>query len=189
MKKHIQLLLLAPALLALGGCFMHTKYDCPAPNGVACMSARQIYSATEDTDTVQKKTAAPRMEADRSTDTSGSGMAIVAGELTLTGARPEAAVDVIPENLPVRMPARILRVWVNAWEDTGGNLHAASTLYTEITPRRWTVGEPAPDLAPHLEPLQPLESGAQDQGQATSPSVRTERAAASNQDGEHLKHR
>jgi hypothetical protein len=34
-----------------------------------------------------------------------------------------------------------MRIWIAPWEDSRGDLHAPGYLYTEIDPRRWTLGE------------------------------------------------
>ena len=52
--------------------------------------------------------------------------------------RPPAAGAV-----PLRSPARVMRIWIAPWEDSRGDLHAPGYLYTEIDPRRWTLGAQA----------------------------------------------
>jgi conjugal transfer pilus assembly protein TraV len=42
--------------------------------------------------------------------------------------------------VPLRLPAQIMRVWIAPWEDSTGNLHAPGYVYTEIEPRRWSIG-------------------------------------------------
>jgi hypothetical protein len=62
--------------------------------------------------------------------------------------RPEGPV-------PLRLPAQVMRVWIAPWEDSRGDLHAPGYLYTEIEPRRWTLGAPAePDREFLIRPLQ-----------------------------------
>ena len=62
--------------------------------------------------------------------------------------RPPAAGAV-----PLRSPARVMRIWIAPWEDSRGDLHAPGYLYTEIDPRRWTLEDRA-DRAPVIRPLQ-----------------------------------
>ena len=45
--------------------------------------------------------------------------------------------------LALRAPARVMRIWIAPWEDSRGDLHAPGYLYTEIEPRRWTLGAQA----------------------------------------------
>ena len=62
--------------------------------------------------------------------------------------RPEGSV-------PIRLPAQVLRVWIAPWEDAHGDLHAPGYVYTEVVPRRWSLGEPASAMATQrITPLQ-----------------------------------
>jgi hypothetical protein len=62
--------------------------------------------------------------------------------------RPEGPV-------PIRLPAQVLRVWIAPWEDAHGDLHAPGYVYTEVVPRRWSLGEPAAGMATQrITPLQ-----------------------------------
>ncbi|WPL22947.1 TraV family lipoprotein [Thiorhodovibrio frisius] len=40
---------------------------------------------------------------------------------------------------PSRAPAQVLRIWIAPWEDSAGNLHGASHVFTEVVPRRWQL--------------------------------------------------
>ncbi|WPL15731.1 conjugal transfer protein TraV [Thiorhodovibrio winogradskyi] len=40
---------------------------------------------------------------------------------------------------PTRGPAQVLRIWIAPWEDSAGNLHGASHVFTEVVPRRWQL--------------------------------------------------
>ena len=55
--------------------------------------------------------------------------------------------------VPLRSPARVMRIWIAPWEDSRGDLHAPGYLYTEIEPRRWALDE-RDDAAPPVRPLQ-----------------------------------
>jgi hypothetical protein len=55
----------------------------------------------------------------------------------------------------LRVPARVMRIWIAPWEDGRGDLHAPGYLYTEIESRRWTLGAPAEaERATLIRPLQ-----------------------------------
>jgi len=43
---------------------------------------------------------------------------------------------------------------VAPWEDTNGDLIVTGYIYTEIEPRRWVIGDSAPDSEPVIRPLQ-----------------------------------
>jgi hypothetical protein len=40
---------------------------------------------------------------------------------------------------PLLMPATVAEIWVNAFEDERGYLHLPSTVFVEVTPRRWSL--------------------------------------------------
>lgn len=82
------------------------------------------------------------------------------GGKAATGANPlvidrDAGLSGPEDPLALRTPAEVMRVWIAPWEDSHGDLHGATYLYTEITPRRWSLGLPPPDPVPRLiRPLQ-----------------------------------
>lgn len=47
------------------------------------------------------------------------------------------------EEKPIRLPPRIIRIWIAPWEDSDGDLHQTSYIYSEISPKkgRWLFGE------------------------------------------------
>jgi conjugal transfer pilus assembly protein TraV len=97
------------------------------------------------------RTVEPAMGA-RSDANADTGASVIAGtRVVATGPvppRPEGPV-------PLCVPAQVMRVWIAPWEDSRGDLHAPGYLYTEIEPRRWTLGAPAePDPASLIRPLQ-----------------------------------
>jgi hypothetical protein len=55
--------------------------------------------------------------------------------------------------VPLRSPARVMRIWIAPWEDSRGDLHAPGYLYTEIDPRHWALDD-RDDAAPPVRPLQ-----------------------------------
>lgn len=70
-------------------------------------------------------------------------------------ATPAAQPDPSPTQLPSRAPAQIMRIWIAPWEDAAGNLHGASHVFTEITPRRWQMASvPGATAGSVLTPLQ-----------------------------------
>jgi len=49
----------------------------------------------------------------------------------------------IEDEKPLRLPPRVVRIWVAPWEDVDGDLHQNSYIYSEISPKRgrWLFGE------------------------------------------------
>ena len=75
--------------------------------------------------------------------------AIEGTRVVSTGASQPRAAD--PSAL--RVPARVMRIWIAPWEDSRGDLHAPGYLYTEIEPRRWAL-DARDEHTPVIRPLQ-----------------------------------
>lgn len=147
----LRLLMLGLPLLA-GGCAVFTvgesEFGCPGrPAGVRCMTATDVYAATEHADRIEAS--APdalggdprRMKENPATpanDATRDGAAAPRGAVQMT-----SVVALAERPLPVRTPARIMRVWIASWEDTKGVLHTGGYHFTEIEERRWSIGEEA----------------------------------------------
>jgi conjugal transfer pilus assembly protein TraV len=64
--------------------------------------------------------------------------------------------DVLPMAefpVPIRQPAQVMRIWYGPWEDVNGDLNVGKTIYTEIVPRKWTIGEELVRGNAHIDPL------------------------------------
>jgi conjugal transfer pilus assembly protein TraV len=90
---------------------------------------------------------------------------------TLKGAPKESAtpedVDTVRSlslegEKPIRLPPRIIRMWVAPWEDGDGDLHQPSYIYSEISPKRgrWLFGEK--ELVTTQPILRPVEKPGED---------------------------
>ncbi|MCK9172177.1 MAG: type IV conjugative transfer system lipoprotein TraV [Desulfuromonas thiophila] len=146
----------------LGAC--SAGYNCKGmPEGVSCMSAREVYNATEYAEYL----GTPAMSKDE--EGKGEGKED-AGQKQQTApvANPYAtAVQGYQQDnpLPIRTPEQVMEIWVAPWEDNQGSLHMASTIYTEIEKRRWTVGE---SIINSDSRIQPLDVRARVQGRKSS---------------------
>ncbi|MND27418.1 Type IV conjugative transfer system lipoprotein (TraV) [compost metagenome] len=155
----LRLLGVGAALLLLAGCSSlnigEEEYSCPGmPNGVQCMSARDVYSATNDGNVprpVKPDEAKANSEEETpavATNTTGSGDPVID---TYVAPR-------LPDRpIPIRTPAQVMRIWVAPWEDTNGDLIVTGYVYTEIEPRRWVIGDGTPENEPVLRPLQSVQ--------------------------------
>lgn len=76
-----------------------------------------------------------------------------------------AAID---EPKPLLMPAQVLRVWINAYEDADGNLVYPSRVFSEVTPRRWNVGYSAAQALQSSRIVTPLIVKAESQAAVAS---------------------
>lgn len=118
------------SLMSIGG----SNYACPGGiEGVRCMSARQVYQATESSDYVK---VAAELENDKKVG-SQSATPITTGQPHTS----QATVPSIEQPIPIRTQAKVMRIWMAPWEDDDGDLHADGYLYTEIESRRWNLGE------------------------------------------------
>ncbi|WP_353160385.1 MULTISPECIES: TraV family lipoprotein [Salinisphaera] len=140
---------------ALSGCaslgYGESEFNgCPdTDHGVACMSAREVYRQTEDRDALTSAD----MKAHENHEHDEVVQAPVAGP----AARPfnhAPALPAVDGPIPLRTPARVMRIRLSYWQSDDGNLHVPGYIYTEIEPRRWQVGLQEPGAAPVLHPLQ-----------------------------------
>lgn len=78
-----------------------------------------------------------------------------------------------------REPAKVMRIFFTPWEDEQGDLNMAGYVLSEVEPRKWTVGMPAPSSSDSFVLLQaPGRDAAQEanpvSGSATASDTRTE---------------
>lgn len=145
--------------LLIGGCSSAgSDYACKGlSDGVTCMSARDVYQATDDPNF---QTQLQRENADKakkaSGDDSSSGELGPGGTVVLRELPGEQYVTPRPARnpLPIRTPATVMRIGFVPWEDERGDLNVPGYIYTEIEPRRWEVGAEQPPQTPTLHPLQ-----------------------------------
>lgn len=172
MKKIIRLLPVAYLALLIGCSSLGSdKFQCPAQTGGStCMSARQVYSATHVADRV-----APNYKDGKPIEPSSSGTPAQAAAAEARPASQSAAPEYrppLPEvdaPLPVRVPAKIMRVRIFPWEDSLRDLNAGSFVFTEIEGRTWTLGEEqvARVQGNVVQPLAAPRSAAVNQGPST----------------------
>lgn len=167
---HLAALLGAVAMLASGCATSRGRYACGAPQGVTCMSAREVYEHTNDADRVlpqrrgqdaHRSGAAQDIEYGAPTRTQDTATSVVIDRGALTFAHTQNPnAGILPGGAvitgPVRTPPKVMRIWVNAWEDQAGDLHEATAVYTEIQPRRWSIGERQTPAAQTLRLIEPL---------------------------------
>lgn len=158
-------LLCLPVLLGLAACGAvpgTSTYSCGLPEGVTCTSARNVYQLTnaglpvtampgEPTALSKLPADAPAIAPTAPTPAALPGASPAAGGWQAVALRPEDAGATAV--LPLRTPAKVLRVWIAPWEDDAGRLHVPGYTYTEIEPRRWTIGGSEPSSTARLQPL------------------------------------
>ena len=154
-----RLLIAAGFVSALSGCSFlqigQSDYSCKGmPDGVTCMSARDVYQLTENENfrQVVEQRQAAKDEAIKEGKTIEEVMPAVSPHIA-AGERyvvPKPARDPIP----IRSQATVMRIWVAPWESDKGDLNVPGYMYTEIEPRRWEIGTPAPKPTASIRPLE-----------------------------------
>lgn len=118
--------------------------------GVSCMSAKDVYNATENES--YKTTLKAEQEAGKggkkaaSTEPQTRVLYAEGGENAPIPARAR-------NPLPIRTQAVVMRIAIDPWEDENGDLHVPGFIYTEIEPRRWEIGVRQPSAKATLAPL------------------------------------
>lgn len=132
--------LISAAILA--GCASTGDYACPAPDGVTCMPAKDVYTSS-----LQRRPSAAGIQRSRSEAKSDAPVPRLAaqsrGAMVLDGATLRFSAAVLSEQSPQMLPASApnrgssdshLRVWVAAWTDASGNVHESSVVHTPLEP-------------------------------------------------------
>lgn len=132
------------------------EYACKGmPNGVTCMSAKDVYSATEGDDyKTQLKQEQEGVEAGSDKSTGAGATRVLIAEGSDNAPMPMRARN----PLPIRSQAVVMRIAVDPWEDEKGDLYVPGFIYTEIEPRRWEIGARTNASSPTLRPLHTSEA-------------------------------
>jgi len=121
------------------------EFACPGmPNGVTCKSVQEVYNGTENADRMLTDEQGLAKEKSASTQ---SAPVFLPGQLPAGRRMPADA-------LPILEPARVMRIWVAPWIDDKKDLHFPGYIFTEVTPRRWSMGEASAIKGKVLVPLQ-----------------------------------
>ncbi|QCF28136.1 type IV conjugative transfer system lipoprotein TraV [Hydrocarboniclastica marina] len=152
------------AATTLQGCsvfsFGESEYACSGiPDGVSCMSARDVYELTNNGNV-------PRPVDEDGNVVASKGQSNESTEDQVRIIEDRYVAPTTPAKpVPIRTPAKVMRVWVSPWEDTDGNLNISSYVYTEIEPRRWVYDNQERPSQSSIKPLQIIqkkEAGGQD---------------------------
>lgn len=126
-----------------------SEYSCKAPEGVKCDSVSgTYYNSVENNLPSQRQggRATPRDEATptRMEVTADKRNGASSADLTpaLTALATRSGVTLPPAaytSMPLRSPARVLRLWVKPWEDADGDLMDQVYVYVPVDNGRWLV--------------------------------------------------
>lgn len=153
----------AIACVSITGCSMLSvgagDYACKGydTKGVTCMSARQVYNATENATSISNSDFRDvdhegQSEIGRNAQRQPSGVH-QPGQPTTQQHRAAGQYIQLTGPTPIRTPARVMRVWIDTYEDKQGDLHSPGLVYTEVESRRWNIGKRAPSRPERIKPL------------------------------------
>lgn len=155
-RKYTGLTLLLPALLT--GCALGSgQYSCPANvDGVRCLSTREVYEKTHRGQVPEPTLVKRGKIIQQSTPSTTDDQAPTTREATIV-------TDLSDSTVPIRTPAKVMRIWIAPWEETQGDLVLSGYVYTEIEARRWRVGSTPAKNLDHFTPLKAVTSNTPNQ--------------------------
>lgn len=124
--------------LALGD----DEFSCKMENGgVPCASTSQMYEMTNNGQTPAKLARKKQLEKEGKAvdDGTKNGQSDFVLDNYVTNRLPD-------EPIPVRTPPQVMRIWVAPYEDKEGDFVMSGYVYTEVSPRRWTLGVNSQDI-------------------------------------------
>lgn len=128
-RRHIQifLTLISATFLLNACCSLNSEFECPMKPGIRCESLDQVNARID-----RGEIGRPPLS---STPCCGK-----ANNLTPTPVAYKNEIN-IGKREPLRYGETVMRVWVAPYEDTAGNYHQESDIYTVVKPSHW-IGFP-----------------------------------------------
>lgn len=154
--KIINAIFIVVSSIAIVSCSSYGKKDfsCNAPVGSKCQSVKEIYEQTNGGQGVFNR--------DQGSNTKVSSRDGKKGQPKPPKKVKDSVVDTfvapqLPDSpVPILTPAVVMRVKVYSYEDAStGVLYTPGFIFSEIIPRRWTIGKAEGDVSNgrHLTPL------------------------------------
>lgn len=142
MRKKLDFILIAGSLALLGGCSSffaldESEFACAqAAKGMPCVSVRAALLASDNYDpdaqiVMADSTRKKRWFGKKKT---------VSNEVSPFDGGLIPDMVAADEPKPLLMPAQVMSVWVNNYEDADGNLVYPTRIYSEIQTRKWDTG-------------------------------------------------
>ncbi|MCT8950426.1 type IV conjugative transfer system lipoprotein TraV [Pseudomonas tolaasii] len=127
------------------------EYACKGmPNNPTCMSAKDVYAATEGDDYKTQL----KSEQEGASTVGGKQTVNAPTRVLVADPSDNAPIPMRSRNpLPIRSQAVVMRIAVDPWEDERGDLYVPGYVYTEVEARRWEIGARNPKPMPVLRPL------------------------------------
>ena len=155
MKHTLHSTITLAALISLGGCAVggYDEFSCPDPQSGVCTdayNAAQLAENGKDASHFPKNTHINHSSSGQASQEVGhshseqptSGHAQV--EVDTSPYRDVAPVAglmsrPVEQPKPVLLPATVLEMWFDSYEDANGILRMPQTAFAEVTPRKWTL--------------------------------------------------
>ena len=148
MIKKISLATLAISTLFLQGCATlgvseHTEFSCNGGDteGVSCLSASEIYKATNDKEYLNKNNINEQIKEEKFKfknkiiNTSSDDF-----ESEVNDYYNRRMLSMGDAPVPIRTQQGVMRVWVSPWVDSGDQLHSGEYVFKNITDSEWLIG-------------------------------------------------
>lgn len=142
-KQSLLGIALAISALGMSGCSSvlnvadNAEFSCPGMPGVMCKTPQQVYKSTN------KALPGERFNTGAAAPVPGAMAAITEGQMPHVVQQPFMLQPITGAPVPIREPSRVMRIWIGPWiESKTDNLHWPTYIYTEVQPRKWTIGDP-----------------------------------------------
>jgi conjugal transfer pilus assembly protein TraV len=177
MTSVIKACALGAIVLTTAGCASQGKstFSCTGlPGSVTCMDAMTVYEITSDPAleaALRAELARRSAQGEKNIDTRAL-LQQIKGQANYSAIGRTSLMAPLTQPMPVLEPARVVRIWIAPWVDRKGDLHMPGYVFSEITPRRWSLGEAEVSNTQVLAPVQV-------QQEAAAPPTRASAAKAS----------
>lgn len=157
-KKVLAALMVVAAAALSSACAVgKSDFSCSGPNpGTGCLPSMEVYEITNDPE-LQKAVQAALNEASASGEDFNHQEVVAAVRANFKRDTDEIVkpmVEPIRTPMPVLQPAQVIRIWIGPWVDTKGDLRMPGYVFSEVTPRKWSFGEPEVSGSEILAPIQ-----------------------------------
>ncbi len=135
-----------------GGLLPGDDATCPVPGGATCASVGEVFDAARSGRSLEEEISKPAGE-DEAVEAEAGGTTPAATPSTPPAPPSVVSIGTIyadaegfppPGAMPLRERPPIMRIWMAPFTTTDGDLVMAGYVFTEVEPRRWSVGAPPP---------------------------------------------
>jgi conjugal transfer pilus assembly protein TraV len=133
------------------------EFSCSGlPDRTFCMSAWDVYEATNDRDSLEDYTPPGEVEASKGSQSGSKSVDGGTGGYVPPPAEIAMIAPIAPgQSIPVRTPAKVIRIWFAPFEDNGA-LIAPSYVFSEVEARQWNIGHESSADNMMISPLKVL---------------------------------